>query len=237
MNIAVIPARGGSKRIVRKNIRDFCGSPMLGWPISTALACGVFDRIIVTTDDAEVAALALALGAEVPFMRPDELATDTTATVPVIRHAITELAAKPNDLICCIYPTAAFMQVADLQQASKIVVSGNADFVMPVTAYSSPLSRALQLSVEGRLSMCMPEFVSSRTQDCTTFYHDVGHFYLGRAAAWQSELDFYQRQVKAVLIPKYRAHDIDTQEDWEYAEMLFSCLQKKIGSAGSCIND
>lgn len=222
--IAVIPARGGSKRIPRKNVKSFCGMPMISWPIKIAISSRLFDRVVVSTDDKEIAEIARTYGAEVPFIRPNELATDTTATVPVIQHAITALAAQQDDIICCIYPTAAFIQADDLQKSMQELMSDTVDFVMPVTAYSCPLSRALKLSEDGLLNMCSPEFVNSRTQDCAVFYYDVGQFYLGKTSAWCSERSFYQQRVKAVVVPKYRAHDIDTQEDWDYAEMLFSSL-------------
>ncbi|MEE2001199.1 MULTISPECIES: pseudaminic acid cytidylyltransferase [Alkalimonas] len=224
MTIAIIPARGGSKRIPRKNVRLFAGQPMISWPLRMALASGLFERVLVSTDDAEIASVAREEGAEVPFIRPDSLAHDMAATVPVIQHAISELRLPGHELICCLYPTAVFTTADDLREAVQQLQATSADFVMPVTAYTYPLSRALSLDSTGRLAMKAPEYLNSRTQDCDSYYHDVGQFYLGTAAAWMSEKPFYEQMVQGMTIPRYRAHDIDTPDDWQLAEVLFRHL-------------
>lgn len=224
MKIAIIPARGGSKRIPRKNIKNFFGKPMLSWPITAAINSGLFERIIVSTEDSEIATIAKECGAEVPFVRPSRLADDHAATVPVIQDAITRLNLAASDRVCCIYPTAAFIRGAVLQAAFKLLQQSAADFVMPVTAFSCPLARALNLDSQGRLQLLHIENENSRTQDCATHYHDIGQFYLGTAAAWLSSKAFYAQDVRGLIVPRYLAHDIDTPEDWQYAELVFRQL-------------
>jgi pseudaminic acid cytidylyltransferase len=224
VNVAIIPARGGSKRIPRKNIKDFCGQPMLSWPITAALNSGLFERVIVSTEDSEIAAIAEQYGAEVPFVRPSRLADDHAATVPVIQDAITRLNLAASARVCCIYPTAAFIRGAVLQAAFKLLQQSAADFVMPVTAFSCPLARALNLDPQGRLQLLNAEHENTRSQDCATHYHDIGQFYLGTAAAWLSSQAFYAQDVRGLTVPRYLAHDIDTPEDWQYAELVFSQL-------------
>lgn len=224
MKIAVVPARGGSKRIPRKNMKEFCGKPMLHWPITTALKSGIFERIIVSTDDPEIAELAKEAGAEVPFFRPAELAGDFVATVPVIQHAISQLNMPHLSHVCCIYPTAAFLTPQILHAAVMQQQKSEADFVMPVVRLSCPMERALSLSKTGLLSMRYPEHLNTRTQDCTELYQDAGQFYLGTVNGWLSNRDFYQQQVAAITIPKYRAHDIDMPDDWVLAELIFPHL-------------
>lgn len=226
MNIAIIPARGGSKRIPRKNIKHFYGKPILQWPITAVIASGLFDRIIVSTDDEEVAEIALAIGAEVPFYRPAELANDHAATVPVIRHAINAIGLSDSDIVCCIYPTAVFSRAADLCQAMSLLLETSADFVMPVTAYSCPLARAMMIDDAGRLKLSLPQNENKRTQDCDTFYHDVGQYYLGTAAAWLRDKGFYEQDVRALVSPRHLAHDIDTPDDWYFAELVFRAINE-----------
>lgn len=226
MNIAVIPARGGSKRIPRKNIKHFYGKPILQWPITAVMDSGLFERVIVSTDDEEVAEIALAAGAEVPFYRPAELANDYAATVPVIRHAIQALGLSDSDIVCCIYPTAVFSRAADLRQAMALLQETEADFVMPVTAYSCPLARAMMIDATGRLKLSLPQHENTRTQDCDTFYHDVGQYYLGTAAAWLRDKAFYEQDVRALVTPRFLAHDIDTPDDWYFAELVFRAINE-----------
>lgn len=226
--IAVIPARGGSKRIPRKNIKPFCGKPMLQWTIECALNSGLFDRVIVSTEDEYIAEIAISTGAEVPFLRPAALADDFTATVPVVCHVIEALDLPCLAEVCCIYPTAVFTTAEILQQAFTLLNQSQADFVMPVTAFSCPLGRALVLDDNQRLTLLTPQNENTRTQDCKTFYHDVGQFYLGRAASWLAPKAFYANDVKALIMPKYLAHDIDTPEDWYYAELVFRAMNEII---------
>lgn len=224
MNIAVIPARCGSKRIPGKNVKLFHGKPIIYWPISIALASGIFDRIVVSTDCPAIADIAINSGAEVPFIRPAELAGDFVATVPVIQHAISQLNLPELSHVCCIYPTAVFLTPQILSAAVSQQQNLQTDFVMPVTKLSCTVERALRLSNNGLLAMRSPEHLNTRTQDCAELYQDAGQFYLGTVDAWLSNRDFYQQQVAAITIPKYRAHDIDTPDDWVLAELIFPYL-------------
>ncbi|WP_044410328.1 pseudaminic acid cytidylyltransferase [Thiomicrospira microaerophila] len=224
MNIAVIPARGGSKRIPRKNIKEFCGKPIISYPIEAAIKSGLFDQVVVSTDDEEIAQVALAYGASVPFTRPAELANDYAPTIPVIQHAIKALAISNLKTACCIYPAAAFLTTSLLTKAYQLINENAADFVMPVIAYSCPFERALKMDDQGLVSMRNLDNLDQRTQDCEVLYHDVGQFYFGSAQAWQNPSQFYDRRVKSIQVPKYRAHDIDTLDDWQLAELVFRQL-------------
>lgn len=227
MRIAVVPARGGSKRITRKNIKPFCGKPILQWAIETAIRSGLFDRVIVSTDEHEIAETALAAGAEVPFFRPAKLADDFTATIPVICHAIDELCLDKSTEVCCIYPTAVFTTVTLLKDAVDLLDASQADFVMPVTVFSCPLGRALALDNKYRLTLLTPQNENLRTQDCQTFYHDVGQFYLGKVSAWLDDKPFYAKDVRGLVLPRYLSHDIDTPEDWFFAELIFNAIRNQ----------
>lgn len=224
MNIAIIPARGGSKRIPRKNIKEFCGKPMIAYSIQTALESGLFDEVVVSTDDDEIAKVAEFYGARVPFKRPLELANDYAATIPVIQHAIEALNLPNLTTVCCIYPTAPFLTIQTLQESYSYLKQNQADFVMPVIAFSCPFERALKQDEQGFLTMRNLENLNQRTQDCEVLYHDVGQFYFGSVQAWKTPSQFYDRRVKAIQVPKYRAHDIDTLEDWKLAELVFGQL-------------
>ena len=184
--LCVIPARGGSKRIPRKNIRDFCGKPAIAWPIEAARQSGCFDRIVVSTDDEEIAQVAGDWGAEVPFMRPPELSDDLTATRPVVNHAIRQIendSGRP-DYVCCLYATAVFVHSEDLQSALEMVAQPGVDFAFSVTSFPYPIQRALRITQENRVEMFHPEYRLSRSQDLENAYHDAGQFYWGRNEAW-----------------------------------------------------
>ncbi len=226
MILAVIPARGGSKRIPRKNIKDFCGRPIITYSIEAALLSGCFDRVIVSTDDEEIASVAIESGAEVPFVRPDHLSDDYTGTIPVIKHAIQEISlgsVKP-EFVCCIYPTAPLLSVRYVHDALKAVRETNADYAISVTSYPFPIQRSVRVSSNGRLEMLCPEYFPSRSQDLEEFFHDAGQFYAGRACAWLNEKKFFDSGSIPIRIPRHRVQDIDTVEDWVRAEMLFKLL-------------
>lgn len=225
MNVAIIPARGGSKRIPRKNMKEFCGKPMIAWAIEIAKKSECFEKVVVSTDDEEIAEIAESFGASVPFTRPIELANDYTPTIPVIQHALHVLDDPLIDTACCIYPTAVFNTPQYLQQALTHLLEDEADFVMPVVAYSCPFEKALLMNNDSQLSMKNIKNLNERTQDCELLYHDVGQFYFGTQVAWNNPGEFYDKRVKAIQVPKYRAHDIDTPEDWQLAEIVFSQLE------------
>lgn len=225
--VAVIPARGGSKRIPGKNIKPFCGQPIIAWSIQAALASGCFDRVIVSTDDDRIAEVAEAQGAEVPFRRPAALANDHATTVPVIAHALEWLAAAgtPTALACCLYATAPFVRGEDLRQGHGRLMESGSDFVFPVTSYAFPIQRALRLDHDQRVAMFQPAHFNTRSQDLEPAFHDAGQFYWGRAEAWRQGRVMFGPGSVAMRLPRYRVQDIDTPEDWRRAEALFRVLQ------------
>lgn len=227
MKLAVIPARGGSKRIPRKNIREFCGRPMIAWSIAAAHASGCFDRIVVSTDDDEIAEVARELGADVPFMRPATLSDDYAGTVPVIAHAITELRRLGEDprQVCCIYATAPFLQTSDLRRGFDLLNQGHCNYVFSVTRYPFPIQRAIRITSSGRVRMFSPEHFNTRSQDLEEAYHDAGQFYWGSATAWLTGEAMFDENSVSIVLPRYRVQDIDTLEDWQMAELMFEAAK------------
>ncbi len=226
MNIAIIPARGGSKRIPRKNIKIFAGKPMIAHAITAAKASGLFDHIVVSTDDEEIAVIARGLGAETPFHRPNELANDYTATVPVIAHGIRsccDLGWK-IDYVCCIYPGVPFLQIEDLKGALGLLTKGDGDYSFPVTEFPSAIQRALKRTERGNMQPFYPQYELTRTQDLESAYHDAGQFYWGRAEAWLQNNKVHSSGV-GYIIPNWRVVDIDTPEDWARAERIYKSFQ------------
>lgn len=229
MKIAVIPARGGSKRIPRKNIKLFNGKPMIAWSIESARASGLFDRIIVSTDDDEIAEVAKQWGAEVPFMRPEELSNDYAGTTPVIAHA-TQWALNQGiklEAVCCIYATAPFVQVDDIKRGWEELNKGDWDYAFTVTDYASPIFRSFKQSAEGGVEMFFPEYFTTRSQDLPLALHDAGQFYWGRASAWLEGKLIFDRRSKPVVIPRWRVQDIDNFDDWQRAELIIIQLKGK----------
>ena len=228
MRLAVIPARGGSKRIPRKNIKSFGGLPMIAWSIRAAVESKCFDRIIVSTDDQEIAEVAKAHGAEAPFVRPVELSDDYTGTIPVIAHAIEwhrQHGHSPTE-VCCIYATAPFVRALDLQRGLEVLESTGADYAFSVTSFAFPIQRAVRITPEQRLEMFAPEHFKTRSQDLEEAWHDAGQFYWGRAQVWVSGKPLFSRDAAPVKLPRHRVQDIDTPEDWERAEWMFKALQQ-----------
>jgi pseudaminic acid cytidylyltransferase len=225
MKIAVIPARGGSKRIPRKNIKDFCGRPMIGWAISTARESGLFDHIIVSTDDKEIAELARNWGAETPFVRPENLADDLTPTVPVVAHAVKSCLdiGWVTDYVCCIYPCVPFLQVGDLIASLDLAQARDADFVYPVTEYAHPIQRAMRQLPDGKMQFFSPEYELTRTQDLEKSYHDAGQFYWGKSSAWLEQKRMHTDGL-GLPIPNWRVVDIDSADDWRRAELIFKAI-------------
>lgn len=222
MKIAVIPARGGSKRIPRKNIKLFCGKPMIAWSIEVALASGLFERVIVSTDDIEIADVAREWGAEVPFMRPEALSDDYAGTIPVIAHATEWAVGQGFDLaaVCCIYATAPFIQVDDLKRGWEALNSGVWDYAFTVTDFAAPIFRSFRQTAEGGVEMFFSEHFETRSQDLPTALHDAGQFYWGRPSAWLGGKRIFARQSVPIFIPRWRVQDIDNQDDWLRAELI-----------------
>lgn len=225
MKIAVIPARGGSKRIPRKNIKEFCGKQMIAWAITTAQKSGLFDHIIVSTDDKEIADIGRKWGAETPFVRPVELADDLTPTVPVVAHAVKSCVDNgwAVEYACCIYPCVPFLQADDLIAAFNILQKTDANFVYPVTEYAHPIQRAMRQLPSGQMQFLSPECELTRTQDLEKSYHDAGQFYWGKASAWLQHKKMHTDGL-GIVIPNFRVVDIDEPVDWQRAEQIASAL-------------
>jgi pseudaminic acid cytidylyltransferase len=227
VRVAVIPARGGSKRIPRKNVKPFCGKPMIAWSIDAARESGCFERIVVSTDDAEIARVARDCGAEVPFLRPARLADDHAGTGAVLRHAIEWLAGRGDDpeLACCLYATAPFVLPSDIVRGLELLRETGCDFAFTATSYPFPIQRAIRITAGGRVAMFHPELFGTRSQDLEEAYHDAGQFYWGRSEAWLSERPVFGPGSVPVLLPRHRVQDIDTPEDWQRAELMFKLLK------------
>lgn len=233
MRLAVIPARGGSKRIPRKNIKLFCGKPMIAWSIEAALQSSCFDQIVVSTDDAEIAEVARQYGAQVPFMRPIELADDHTGTTAVIAHGVDWFAAQSQmpAQVCCLYATAPFVSADDLRRGLAVLTETGSDYAFSVTSYAFPIQRAIRINPVGRIEMFSAEHFNERSQDLEEAYHDAGQFYWGRADAWQQRRIIFSPAAVPVMLPRHRVQDIDTPEDWTRAEWMFKALQAQTNGA------
>ena len=227
MKIAIIPARGGSKRIPRKNIIEFCGKPMIAWAITIAKESRLFDHIIVSTDDEEIADIGRTWGAETPFVRPVELADDLTPTVPVVAHAVKSCLDNgwTVEYACCIYPCVPFLQVGDLSKAFRLLHKLDANFVYPVTEYAHPIQRAMRQLPSGQMQFISPEYELTRTQDLEKSYHDSGQFYWGSALAWLEQKKMHTDGL-GMTIPSWRVADIDSMDDWIRAENIYKARKE-----------
>lgn len=225
MNLAIIPARGGSKRIPGKNVRDFCGRPVIAWSIAAARRSGLFDLVVVSTDCPEIASVANEFGAETPFRRPPELADDHAPTIPVVRHAIEQMQQRQGlnpQRVCCIYATAPLLEPADLQTAEQCLLQDpELEFAVSVTRFSFPVLRAVRIDDRQRISMFWPEHELTRSQDLPAAWHDAGQFYFGRTAAFFDNDGVFNARTAPVCLPASRVQDIDTEEDWARAEAIF----------------
>lgn len=227
MNIAIIPARGGSKRIPRKNIKEFHGKPMIAYSIEAALNSRCFDKVIVSTDDAEIANVAIKYGAEVPFMRPEHISDDYSTTLDVIKHAVefTVLQGWGVKNVCCVYATAPFLIPEFIQRGFVELTSSKTDYAFSATSFPFPIQRALKLIGEQVVEMFHPEHLNTRSQDLEEAYHDAGQFYWGTAEAFIAKKDIFGAKSKVVLLPRKRVQDIDTPEDWDLAEALYRAIE------------
>lgn len=226
MRIAMIPARGGSKRIARKNIKSFCGKPIIEYSISAALDSGCFDAVIVSTDDEEIADVARKAGAKIPFIRPAALSDDHATTMDVIRHTLEwyEAAGSVPTEICCLYATAPFVTPNDLKSGYDILQKQNCAFAFSATSYAFPIQRAFYLNEQNGVQMFEPENLNTRSQDLVEAYHDAGQFYWCRADAVRKNLPIFTPHASPVLIDRSRAQDIDTPEDWDFAQSLYKIM-------------
>ena len=227
MKVAIIPARGGSKRIPRKNIKHFCGKPMIAWSIEAAKASGLFDHIIVSTDDDEIAEVASLWGAEVPFTRPAELSYDYVGTGAVVKHAV-EWTIKnlgKIEFVCTIYATAPFISPADMTKGLALLLESNARIVFTVTSFPFPIQRAIKIDENGRVAMFQPEHFLTRSQDLEPAYHDAGQFYWARTDAALNQVSAFSSEAMPLILPRHQVQDIDTIEDWQRAEHMFEALR------------
>jgi pseudaminic acid cytidylyltransferase len=228
VKLAVIPARGGSKRIPRKNIKDFLGKPIIAYSIEACIASGLFDDVIVSTDDAEIADVARSYGASVPFMRPAELANDHEGTAAVVKHALHWFAdnASTVAICCCVYATAPFVRARDLVAGLNILEDTQKDYAFSVASFDFPVQRALHMTVQG-MQPLHPEFAQTRSQDLVECFHDAGQFYWGRAHAYLNDIPLFSPASAPVHLPRYRVQDIDSLEDWKRAEAMFMTLKSQ----------
>lgn len=223
--LAIITARGGSKRIPRKNIKEFCGKPILAYSIEAALQSGIFDKVMVSTEDEEIAEVAKRYGAKIPFFRSQEASDDYATTNDVILEVLEEYGKRGEtyDLACCIYPTAPFVTSDKLQGAVRALEGSDADTLIPVVAFSYPPQRAMIVK-EGRLVFRCPEYLDSRSQDLEPQYHDVGQFYVFRTDAFKRNRKLMVGNILPWIVPELEVQDIDNQTDWQIAEMKYRLM-------------
>jgi len=227
--LAILPARGGSKRIPGKNIKEFCGKPMIEWPINTLQSCGLISDIIVSTDNLEIQAVVESLNVKAPFLRPPELSDDTTGTAAVIKHAVEwyiENVSMP-DLILTVYPTAVFITAKDLEDAITLLLESKSESLIACGAYEYPIQRALFLNESKRIEMFSPEHINTRTQDCQQAYHDAGQLYLSTVKSVLDGFGEFSNTSTMFVLPRHKVIDIDTGEDYAFAERLFLLEQEK----------
>jgi len=221
-NIAIIPARGGSKRIPRKNIKPFMGKPIIAYSIEAALQSGLFDEVMVSTDDEEIAEVARQYGAQVPFLRSAVAANDYASTEDVIFEVLDNYEERGVEFqqVCCIYATAPFVTAGRLSEAYRLLSSGEYDSVFTAVAFSYPVWRGLEM-VDGRIRMVWPKYLNSRSQDLKPVYHDAGQFYFSTVSAFSRIGGFWGENTGALLLPELEVQDLDTETDWKLAEIKF----------------
>ena len=228
MNICVIPARAGSRRIPRKNIKEFNGKPIIAYSIEAALKSNCFSQVIVSTDDDEISDVAKKYGAYVPFVRPDELSNDYVGTIPVIKHTIEWMEDNNNYIenVCCLYATAPFIQSKIISKAYQQLKNSSADYWFRVTSFAFPIQRAFRIGQDNKVDMFYPEHFNTRSQDLEEACHDAGQFYWGKAQAFKAELPLFSEVATPYVLPRYLVQDIDTMEDWIRAEVMYRVLQE-----------
>lgn len=224
-NICIIPARGGSKRIPRKNIKEFLGKPIISYSIKTALDSGLFDEVMVSTNDLEIADLAKKFGANVPFMRSEKNSNDFATTFDVIEEVVEAYKIKGIEFenLCCFYPCAPLVTVESLQSAKKLLDENKFKSVLPILAFSFPIQRALSYSKK-KISMIHKEYLTTRSQDMKVHYHDAGQFYWCKTRALLTSKKLLTAETGGIIISELEAQDIDTETDWKLAELKYQLL-------------
>ena len=225
--LAIITARGGSKRIPRKNIKEFCGKPIIAYSIEAALTSMTFDTVMVSTDDTEIAEIAKKYGAEVPFLRSEKTSNDYATTTDVILEVLDEYEKRGEkfDIACCIYPTAPFITADRLKEGISILTSGDTDTVIPVVGFSYPPQRAFHMKGKN-IEFLYPEYAFSRSQDLEKHYHDAGQFYVFNVESFKKNKNLMMGKIKPLCISEMEVQDIDTEVDWQLAELKYKLLQK-----------
>ena len=226
MNILIIPARGGSKRIHKKNIREFCGKPIIYWPLKIAKDSKLFDKVIVSTDDYEIAEIAEDLGAEVPFLRPERLSDDYCGINPVLSYTISNMEKQSYRInnVCCIYPTSVFLEKNDLINGFEILQSGDWSYVFSATKFTYPIFRSFKKKSNGGVQMFFPKYYEKRSQDIPIAYHDAAQFYWANSETWKKEERIFSENSFPLILPNWRVKDIDDEDDFKSAELLFKIL-------------
>lgn len=224
--IAIIPARGGSKRIPRKNIKNFLGKPIIAYSIEAALESKLFDEVMVSTDDLEIANISRQYGAKVPFLRSDVNSNDFATTIDVIAEVIAEYKklGQEFDYTCCIYPCAPFVTAKILASSFKKINSERLDCILPVLKYGHPIQRALKIKKDNTIEMIAPEHMQTRTQDLEATYHDLGQFYMFKTTIMIAQKQIWNDNTGYIELREIESHDIDTIEDWELAEFKYKYL-------------
>lgn len=229
MKLAIIPARGGSKRIPKKNIKDFLGKPIISYSIAGALASGLFDEVMVSTEDEEISAIAVQYGAKVPFKRSTANASDFATTADVIEEVLKEYNRRGMNFetVCCIYPTAPFIMPKRLIEGYKLLIDRDYDTVAPVVKFSFPIQRSFIMTDKSQITFSFPKYLQKRSQDLIPHYHDAGQFYWMKTAAFLKNKSVWNNNTGAILLSPMEVQDIDTEEDWEVAEFKYQLNRAK----------
>lgn len=224
----MIPARGGSKRIPRKNIKDFRGKPIIAYSIEAALKSGCFDKVIVSTDDKEIAEIAKQYGAEIPFLRPSNISDDHATTVDVIKHCLNWFNTEgyPISELCCIYATAPFIDTQSIQEGKNKLENDSVSYAFTATSYPFPIQRAMRVGHDETVEMFSPKEMQTRSQDLPEAFHDAGQLYWGKSEAFLQDIPIFSKHAKVILLPSYKVQDIDTPDDWLRAEAMHETLEK-----------
>ena len=228
MNIAVIPARKGSKRIKNKNIFDFCGKPIIYYSITNAIESNLFDKVIVSTDSNKIADISKSFGAEIPFKRPKEISNDYATTLDVMSHSSKWLSERFKNIesVCCIYATAPLLQIQDLVNAYTDYKTKKWNYIFSAANFNYPIQRALKKNNDGSTSMYFPDNFNLRSQDFEPAFHDAGQFYIGKLESWLRKENFFNDNSKPIIIPSWRVQDIDNFDDWQRAEKIYQLLKE-----------
>tara|TARA_X000001036_G_C20613972_1_gene780151 strand:+ start:127 stop:816 length:690 start_codon:yes stop_codon:yes gene_type:complete len=228
MNIAIIPARGGSKRIPKKNIKNFLGKPIISYSVELAIKSNLFDKVIVSTDCDEIAEIAKSYGAEVPFKRPKAISDDFSTLNEVLKHAIDfiENDGFLYEYVCCIYATAPFIEIDDVTRGFELINTKKWESVIAATNFSYPIFRSFEKDKKGGLKMVFPDHYSSRSQDLPEIFHDAGQFFWAKSEFLKKSPSGFNQNNTIIEIPNYRAQDIDTDEDWQRAELIYKYLNE-----------